>query len=168
MSRSSHLPTRIVKAYIGALTEFSQIYYPDGLNNTFLSQGYILENGSHCGNSGQNIHSKDREQVRSLWMPRSSPWGNHQSHPLDHLLQKSVCLYIYVHMLCLSDIFLLLDGITILIHKILQRSSILIGLEINKHLYKLNILKTPRNIETKSNAFQIYVIWVNLWQLRLV
>ncbi|XP_069899659.1 uncharacterized protein [Globicephala melas] len=33
----------------------------DGLNNTLPSQACILENGSNCGNSEQNVHSKDRD-----------------------------------------------------------------------------------------------------------
>ena len=37
------------------------IYHSDGLNNTLLFQGYVLENSSHCGNDGQNVCSKDRE-----------------------------------------------------------------------------------------------------------
>ena len=36
------------------------IYHSDGLNNTLLFQGYVLENGSHGGNDGQNVCSKDR------------------------------------------------------------------------------------------------------------
>lgn len=39
---------------------FSYIYQPDGLN-TLLSQGLVLENGSHYGNGGQRVHSKDAE-----------------------------------------------------------------------------------------------------------
>lgn len=43
---------------------------PDGLN-TLLSQGWALENDSHCGNSGQKSHSKDRrghEVPRMAWV----------------------------------------------------------------------------------------------------
>lgn len=32
-----------------ALTGFSHVCWPEGLNNTVLSQGGLLENGSHCG-----------------------------------------------------------------------------------------------------------------------
>ena len=60
MSRSLHSPARILKVYTEALTGFSHIFSPDGLNNTLLSQCFILENISHCGNSGQNAYSKDR------------------------------------------------------------------------------------------------------------
>ena len=59
-STSLHLLAGILKVFIAASTGFSQEYHPDGLNNTLLSQGCILENGSHCGNGEQNVHSKDR------------------------------------------------------------------------------------------------------------
>lgn len=42
------------------LTEFRHVYYPDGLNSTLLPQGYVLENRTYSGNSGKNMHSKDR------------------------------------------------------------------------------------------------------------
>ena len=54
-----------------------------------------------------------------------------------------VCMY--VCKLCMCNIFLTLDGITKLNYKIPQGSSILIGLEINKSLYKLNVPKIARN-----------------------
>ena len=59
-SRSSHLPNRILKVDIEALTGFSHVHCPDGLNSTLLPQGCILENSSSCRNSGWNIYSKDR------------------------------------------------------------------------------------------------------------
>ena len=46
MSKSLHQSTRMLKVYIEALTRFSHIHSPDGLNNTLLFQGCILENGS--------------------------------------------------------------------------------------------------------------------------
>ena len=58
-SRFPHLPARILKVYVEALTRFSYVCCPDGLNNALLSQGCILEKGSSCENSGPNIHSKD-------------------------------------------------------------------------------------------------------------
>ena len=66
MSRSPHPLARTLKVYIEVLTGFSHVYCPDGLSNTLLSQGYVFENGSHCGNGGQNVHSKDRGGVRSI------------------------------------------------------------------------------------------------------
>ena len=58
MSRSSHLPTRILRVYIETLTGFSPAYHPDALN-MFAPLRLHSENCSHCGNSGQNTHSKD-------------------------------------------------------------------------------------------------------------
>ena len=45
-----------------ALAGCSHVYRPDGLNNTLISQGCILENSSHCGNCEQNMHSQDGGQ----------------------------------------------------------------------------------------------------------
>lgn len=44
------VPTRNLNVYIEALTAFSPVFSPNGLNNTLLLQGYVLENGSHYGN----------------------------------------------------------------------------------------------------------------------
>lgn len=49
-----------LKVYTEALTRFTHVHCPDGLNNTLLSQGCFLENGSHCGNDGPKVHFKDR------------------------------------------------------------------------------------------------------------
>ena len=54
-----YLSARILKVYGKALTGFSHVYCPDVLNNTLLSSGCDLENGSHCGNGEQNVNSKD-------------------------------------------------------------------------------------------------------------
>ena len=62
----------VLKVYIEALVGFSHIYRPDGLNNTLLFQGYVFETGSYCGNSGQNVHSKDGKEMRSFQLPTSS------------------------------------------------------------------------------------------------
>ena len=51
---SPHQPARILKVYMTAFPGLSpQVDFWDGLNNTLLSQGCILENASHSGNSGQ-------------------------------------------------------------------------------------------------------------------
>lgn len=60
MSRSPQPPNRILKVYIGAFSGFSHIHSPEGLNTTLFSQDYDVENGSHYGNGGQMVHSKDR------------------------------------------------------------------------------------------------------------
>lgn len=53
-------PARIVKVRKEALTGlFRQVCKPGGLNTLFF-QIYVRENGSHCGNSGQDVHFKDR------------------------------------------------------------------------------------------------------------
>lgn len=39
---------------------FSQVYHPDGLNDTLLSQDCILEDDYHCGDSTESIYSKHR------------------------------------------------------------------------------------------------------------
>lgn len=59
-SRSPHLPAIILKVYI--LMEFSHVASPDGLNNSLLSQVSILENVSHCGNSGWNIYTSQKQE----------------------------------------------------------------------------------------------------------
>lgn len=67
------------QVYIEALTRSSHVYCPDGLSNTLLTQGCLLENASHCRSAGQPIHSKDRGGVRSFWLRASSLWftGGH-------------------------------------------------------------------------------------------
>ena len=65
-SKSPHLPSRISKVCIDALTGFSHVYLPDGLSNTLLSQGWNVENDSQYGKSGQTVQSKDREGLSSL------------------------------------------------------------------------------------------------------
>lgn len=50
-----------LKVYVVALTRFNHLYHPNGLSNTLRSQGCILGMSSHCGNSGQSVHSKDRK-----------------------------------------------------------------------------------------------------------
>ena len=54
-SRSLDLPTKILKVYTEALMGFSHVFSPDGLNNTLLSHGSVLES-SYCGEgSGRYI-----------------------------------------------------------------------------------------------------------------
>lgn len=60
MNRSLYLPVKILKVDIEALTRFSHIYHPGGLNSTLLFEGWILKNGSGYNNNGQRIHSKDQ------------------------------------------------------------------------------------------------------------
>ena len=70
MSRSLNPPTRILKVYID-LTGFSHIFSPDSLNHTLVSQSFSFEKGSHCGDRGENIYSKDRggcEEPLTVWV----------------------------------------------------------------------------------------------------
>ena len=60
----THLPES--SKLIETLSEFSHVFGPDGLSNILFSQGCVLENDSHCGNGGQDTHSKDRGGIRSL------------------------------------------------------------------------------------------------------
>lgn len=50
----------------GGLSWSSHVYGQDGLNNTLLSQACVLQNGSDCGNSVQNVHSKDKRWGEEL------------------------------------------------------------------------------------------------------
>lgn len=43
----------------GALAGFSRVYHPDGFGTASLSQGFVLENGSRCGNSERDVPSED-------------------------------------------------------------------------------------------------------------
>lgn len=56
---------RILQVDVEALTGFCHILYTDGPNYILPSQGCIFQNGSHCGNGGQNVHSQDGEGMRS-------------------------------------------------------------------------------------------------------
>lgn len=64
------------------LAGFSHILGSEGLNNTRISQGRVLENGSYRGIGFQNLHSEGREgreisncpgQLKSRVNPRSQP-----------------------------------------------------------------------------------------------
>ena len=70
MNRSPHPPARILKVYIKVSPGFNYVYHSDGLNNALLSQGYVLENGSHCGNGVQSIDSKARGQTMEPLIPQ--------------------------------------------------------------------------------------------------
>lgn len=60
ISRCLTPPSRILKVYVEALPRVGRGYCPDGLHYTLLFWGCILENGSGCGSSGQNVRSKGR------------------------------------------------------------------------------------------------------------
>ena len=77
--RTCHPP--ILKVYVEALTGFSHILSPDGLNTLFSQIYDVLENGCHSGNSGQNVYSKDRAGMKCLRLPRFSWRVNQLSCP---------------------------------------------------------------------------------------
>lgn len=56
MSRSPHLPTRILKIDIQASIGFSHAFNPNGLSNTLLSQGYVLETAGSMGMVGRFLY----------------------------------------------------------------------------------------------------------------
>ena len=58
-SRSLHLTVRMLKVYTEALHGFSHVYHPDGLNNTLLFQGSVLEAAS--GVERQTEHTFQRQ-----------------------------------------------------------------------------------------------------------
>lgn len=91
-NRSLDPPARIVNVYTEAWT---RPYRTDGLSNTLLSQGCILGNDPHCGNGGQNIHSKDRGWGEET-LPRFSLRVNRRLHLLHDLLnQYNRCFFFF-------------------------------------------------------------------------
>lgn len=52
-NRSPYLPARILKAYTEVLSGFNDVYYPGGLNNTLVSQGFVLATSLNVGKMGR-------------------------------------------------------------------------------------------------------------------
>lgn len=103
-------PLAIIKVYTEALTEFTDVYYPDTLNITFLSQGYILGAASGTGEGKWNAHFKDKILVGSLQLPSSASLVNQQSHLLDDLLNTGLLvLFGYMYSLSCIENKLLID-----------------------------------------------------------
>ena len=61
---------------------FSHVSHPDGLKTTLLSQCCVFPTASIVG---RMFGARTGEGVSSLWLPRSSSWGN--PRPLHDLLQ---------------------------------------------------------------------------------
>lgn len=78
--------TYLREACLESLNGFHKGSISDGLVNTALSQGCVLENGSGCGGGGRNQHAKDGAGGEG---PPSSR-VNLLSRPLDDLLQPQV------------------------------------------------------------------------------
>lgn len=89
MSRSLHLPNRILEVFREALTGFTPMPSPDVFCNILLSQGYVHENSSHGGGGGAEHTSKDRGGVRSLQLPTSDSRVNQRPCPLHYLHQQN-------------------------------------------------------------------------------
>lgn len=86
-NRFPHPPTRILKLYIGSLMGFSHVSISPSLNNLLLSQVYILEKGSHCGNNRQSVLSKDGGRNKGPPVAQVVLRGQPRSHPLNFLFQ---------------------------------------------------------------------------------
>ena len=84
------LTAKILRVYIEALTGFSHVFSPDGLDSTLLSQGCILETAPTVGTVGRMYIPMTEERVRSFRMLGSSLWVNQQSHPLNDLFQQRI------------------------------------------------------------------------------
>ena len=64
-SRSLCPPVRILKVYIAPIMGFSHISSPYGLNNTLLSQGYILKTAASMGIVGKMYIPRIGDRVRN-------------------------------------------------------------------------------------------------------
>ena len=87
-SRSPHPPATILEVYIETLIGFSHVHCPDGLNNTLLFQGHVLEAASGVGKAGKMHIPRTGEGVRDRQLLRPSWWVKQRSHPLDDALQQ--------------------------------------------------------------------------------
>lgn len=98
MSRSLCLPIRILGLYIEALMGSRHIECPDGLNNTLSLSRLHPWNGSYCGNSGQNIYSKNGREVKEppvSGLSESSLRVIQGSCHQDDLLHQELYIYIW-------------------------------------------------------------------------
>ena len=78
MSRSPHLPTRILKVYIESLTVFRHMYNPGSFKNTLLSQGYVLGTASTVETVGR-VYFKGQGRE---WGDSDCPHGSSGVHIL--------------------------------------------------------------------------------------
>lgn len=97
MSRSLHLPTRVLRVYIEALMGFSHIQSPDGLNNILFSQGYILEMAPTMGTVSRTYIPRRGERLRSLQFPNclSPAWGSTRGHVIKMTSSNKNCTFTY-------------------------------------------------------------------------
>ena len=66
------------------------VHRADGLNNTLLSRGCVLENGSHCGNGSRTYIPRTGEKLRDLALAGASSRVNWRPHLLNDLLQQQI------------------------------------------------------------------------------
>ena len=93
---------------IEALTKFSHVFGPDGLNIIIFFQGCVLENDSHCGNGGQKTHSKDKaggEELPIAWVHLKGQLVDMSSLWPPATISISICLY-----LSLLRVFMIIFG----------------------------------------------------------
>lgn len=97
MSRSLCLPTRVLGLYIEALMGSRHIECPDGLNNTLLSQGYVLEMAPTVGTVGKTYIPRTGERLRSLRFPDclSPAWGSIRGHVIKMASSNKNCTFTY-------------------------------------------------------------------------
>ena len=73
-----------LKSFHRGLMRFS----PDGVNNTLLSQGYVLENGVAVGTVGRRYAARTGKLVKSSQLPGSSLCIYQRSCCLNDLPQQ--------------------------------------------------------------------------------
>lgn len=100
ISRSLHLPTRILKVYIEALSGFSYIFSPNDFKNPLLPPGSVLETTPSRGMSGRKYIPGTGEGVRSLWFPRPSLQVTGWSCSPNNLPQHSIPVTSFCNLLC--------------------------------------------------------------------
>ena len=105
MSTSPPPSARSLKVYMEALTGFKHVFSPDGLNNTLLSQGCVLEEAAGVGIVGRMYIPRTGEAVRSLRLPGSSSWVS-SSHILSmtpsNIAATDYSIIYYVSARCLT------------------------------------------------------------------
>lgn len=89
-------PNQNLKSLYRGFTALSHMYCADGLSITALSEGCILENSSHCGKTGETVHSKAGDGVRKLRLLPSS-FSVNQDHILSMTfsLQSFLCFLLH-------------------------------------------------------------------------
>lgn len=97
--RSAHLPTWILKVYIEPLTGLSHVYHWDVLNNTLLSQGFVLEMAANVAIVGCRIGGSDKVPLIAPQLVVTSSWWPPTLF-LFEIVHKPVhlclCLYFYL------------------------------------------------------------------------